>query len=137
MQTNTGVNLSWFIENVYKYDNSFDYKIRELKQTSDSTYKIFLERNGEGIFKTEVAVYSETDTTFINWDGIDKWKIIEIKSQQKIIAAQIDPYKKNIFDLNYANNSYTLETNHSAAISLSVRWFFWIQNALMVIGSIG
>lgn len=137
IQKNTNEDLGWFIENVYKNDNRFDYKIRELIQTNDTTYSLFLERVGDGIFKTEIAVYTETDTSLINWNGKERWKIIEINSRDKIIAAEIDPHRKNIFDFNYANNSYTLETNHSAAISLSVRWFFWIQNALMVIGSIG
>ena len=137
VQENTFEDLTWFIENVYENDKRFDYKIKDLVQTTDSTYNLFLERVADGIFKTDIAVYTETDTSFISWDGEEKWKIIELKSMQQIIAAEIDPHRKNIFDSNYANNSFTLETNHSAAISLSVRWFFWVQNALMVLGSIG
>jgi len=137
VQENTKEDLSWFIKNVYQNDFRFDNKIKELVQTSDSTYNLFLERKGDGIFNTEIAVYTELDTSLIYWNGREKWKKIEINSKQQVISAQIDPKRKNIFDLNYANNSYTLETNHSAAISLSVRWFFWIQNALMVLGSIG
>ena len=53
------------------------------------------------------------------------------------MGAEVDPYRKNLLDINFANNSYMIDEHYGASLSLAVRWFFWIQNALMILGSIG
>lgn len=128
--------LEWFISNFINESKKFDYKIRSIYK-EDSSYKIFVERLEEGTAPTEIAVYSEVDTTYIEWDGIDRWKIFTIESDHKIIAAEVDPFRKNILDINYANNSYTVEPKYWASLSIAIRWFFWVQNALLIFGSVG
>lgn len=128
--------LEWFISNFINESKNFDYKIRSIYK-EDSSYKIFVERLEEGTAPTEIAVYSEVDTTYIEWDGIDRWKIFTIESDHKIIAAEVDPFRKNILDINYANNSYTVEPKYWASLSIAIRWFFWVQNALLIFGSVG
>ncbi|MBL1215308.1 MAG: hypothetical protein HND52_18220 [Ignavibacteriae bacterium] len=137
LQLNTSEDMKWFIKNIYELDARFDYRVKEIEKTGRSNYKIFLERVGDGIFKTELEVYTTRDTIKLKWDGKAKWKIFELESEDEIVAAHLDPDRKNVFDINYANNSFTIKANYSGALSLSVRWLFWVQNALMVLGSIG
>jgi len=136
LKNNESSDLTWFISNFINESKKYDYKIRSIAKEG-STYKIFVERLEEGIAPTEIAVYSEVDTTYIDWDGIDRWRVFTIESNNEIIAAEVDPFRRNILDINYANNSYTVEPKYWASLSIAIRWFFWVQNALLVFGSVG
>jgi len=127
--------LTWFWENVYYTSRIFDYKISSVTK-KENKYEVFVERLGDGIFKNEIALITENDTLYKKWDGKEKWKIIEFETGDEAVAAVIDPNYKNILDINYANNSYTIDSKYWASLSLATRWFFWVQNALMMLGSI-
>lgn len=129
--------LTWFIDNFINSTNKFDYRVSSVEKTDEQTYKIFVERLEEGITPTQIAIYTITDTSYINWEGKERWREFTIKSREPVIAASVDPHRKNLLDRNFANNSYTVEPKYWAAWSISIRWFFWIQNALMIFGSIG
>ncbi|MFH1198516.1 MAG: hypothetical protein V1720_22625 [bacterium] len=133
----SSTDLNWFVDDVIKHSRSFDYKIKSVSKNSNNEYEVFVERLGEGIFQTEVALYTEHDALIQRWDGKDSWKIFKFKTDKEVIAAEIDPFHKNVLDVNFPNNSYTVNPQYWASISLAVRWFFWIQNALMILGSIG
>lgn len=130
-------NLSWFIDNFINSSKEFDYKVSKVFRTGERTYKIFVERLEEGIAPTQIAICTETDTSYISWNGQERWREFTIESNEPVIAASVDPHRKNLLDKNFANNSYTVESKYWAAWSISIRWFFWIQNALMIFGSIG
>ena len=137
IQKNSDEDLTWFFKNVYEEPRTFDYKVSGIKKNSAGEYEIMLERLGDGVFHSEIAVYTESDTTFYDWRDDKKWKEIKIQSDEEITAVVIDPERKNLLDINFANNSYTTERKIAAPISLSIRWLFWIQNALMILGSVG
>lgn len=129
--------LTWFIDNFVNSTNKFDYRVSSVNKIGEHTFKIFVERLEEGITPTQIAIYTETDTSYINWDGEERWREFTVESPEPVIAAEVDPHRKNLLDRNFANNSYTVESKYWAAWSISIRWFFWIQNALMIFGSIG
>ncbi len=129
--------MNWFWENFYKNSKIFDYRITSIQKVSDDIYHVVVERLGDGIFKNDIVLYTDKDTIRQTWDGKEKWKIFEFITNNKVIAAEIDPARKNLLDINFANNSYTLEPRYWASISITMRWFFWMQNALMILGSIG
>jgi hypothetical protein len=137
LNKSTNKNLDWFFDNVYSNPIRLDYRIKKVNKRRSNTYEVFAEKVGEGFFKTELALYTENDTLKQIWDTEKNWKKFVFKTEEKVIAAEIDPKRQNIFDLNYANNSYTIDSKHWAAWSLSIRWLFWVQNALMILGSIG
>jgi len=130
-------NLNWLIDNVLKGNKKYDYKVDAVKQIDENKYKIFVERLEEGTAPTQIAIYTEVDTTYLDWDGKDRWKEFTFKSENPVIAVEIDPQRKNLFDKNFANNSYTVDTKYWGSLSIAIRWLFWIQNALLVLGSIG
>lgn len=129
--------MTWFFDEFYKSAKSFDYRVTSVRQTSDTEYEVLVERLGDGVFKTEIALVTDKNTLVRKWDGTEKWKIFKFTTVNKVTSAEIDPKRKNLLDTNFANNSYTVEEKSYAALSLSTRWFFWVQNALMILGSIG
>ncbi|HPN39667.1 MAG TPA: hypothetical protein PL041_14815 [Melioribacteraceae bacterium] len=134
--TNKNSNLNYIIENIFKKASYFDYRIKYVKRVNKNSYDVYSERLGDGIFYNKVALYTSKDTIFATWDDDNKWKIFRFETKNEVIGAEIDPFKINVMDLNIANNSYLLKPNYIYPFSLTARWFFWIQNALMILGSI-
>ncbi|MCX7797513.1 MAG: M1 family metallopeptidase [Melioribacter sp.] len=137
VKNNHHENMDWFFDNLFYDARVFDYKISLVKKISSNEYEVIAERLGDGIFKNEIALYTNKDTLIQNWDGKERWKSFYFKTTDEVIAAEIDPKRKNLLDINFANNSYTLKPRYWASISIALRWFFWVQNALMILGSIG
>ncbi len=127
----------WFQESFVKGTGYFDYRINEVKQIDDSKWNIFLERLGEGVAENEIFVFTEKDTIKTSWNGKDRYKIITVNTDEEVIGATIDPYRKNLLDINISNNSYVVETQYWGSLSLAIRTFFWFQNALGIFGSVG
>jgi len=130
-------NIDWLIEGFYKNSYVCDYKLLSLSALPDQhSVEVVVVRDGEAVVPTEVALYTEKDTLRINWSGKEKIKKFIFETNNIPIAAEVDPLRNNLFDLNFANNSYVLATQYSGATYLSVRWFFWIQNLLMIFGGL-
>jgi len=136
VQNHLKENMDWFWDEFYFSSKIFDYKITSLKQINNNTYEVLAEREGDGFFKNEIALYTDCDTLYQKWNTNERWKIFTFKTSNKVIAAEIDPNRKNLLDINFANNSFTLETRVWSSLSLAIRLFFWVQNALMILGSI-
>jgi hypothetical protein len=124
-------------EQLFTSDKIFDYSISYIEKRDANKYDIMLERIGSGVTPIQLSIYRELDTLQINWDGKERYKIFTINSDTEIISAEIDAEKKNMLDLNFANNSYIVEEQYWGTISYSTRVFFWFQNALMLIGGKG
>lgn len=137
VQKNCNEDMNWFFEEFYKHPKSFDYKVTSITRKDSIHYEVLVERLGDGIFKNEVALYTDKETLIQRWDGSERWKILKFRTSNKVIAAEVDPQRKNMLDVNFANNSFTVEHRVWASLSLAIRFFFWVQNALMVLGSIG
>ncbi len=133
---NTKIDLKWFAENTINSSTYFDYKIKYIQKVKADEYEVMAERLGDGIFYNKIAFYTSKDTLYDNWNDNKKWKIFRFKTKNEIIGAEIDPDRHNYLDINFANNSYLVNPNYLITFSLTVRWFFWIQNALMILGSI-
>lgn len=130
-------NVEWLITDFYEKSYTCDYKILEIDTSPERNQtEIVIVRDGEAIVPLEVDLYTDKDTIKTYWNGKDKINRITFKTNNTVVAAEIDPERKNLFDLNFANNSYTVETRYSGAMYISVRWFFWIQNLLMIFGGL-
>jgi len=137
LRRNVKEDINWFIEEFFYSTKIFDYKVTSVNQVSETEYDVMVERLCDGIFKNDIYLYTEKETLKQKWDGKERWKIFRFKTSNKVIAAAIDPLRKNLLDVNFANNSYTVESRVWASWSLAIRVFFWVQNALMILGSIG
>ncbi|MFH1528176.1 MAG: hypothetical protein ABIG69_16335 [Bacteroidota bacterium] len=126
----------YFIANYYQNAYSFDYAVKSIDTINDTTYSVYVERIGEGRAKCEIALITETDTLVKIWDGKQKYQTVVFNTSETVIAAVVDPMRKNLLDQNFSNNSYTVDQQYWGSLSLAIRCFFWFQNALMVLGSI-
>ncbi len=129
--------MNWFFDEFIKSSKVFDYRVTSLNKISDTEYKVLVERLGDGIFKTDVSLITDKNVLTRKWDGKEKWKIFTFNTLNKVLSAEVDINRKNLLDINIANNSWTVEEKYTASLSLAARWFFWVQNALMILGSIG
>jgi hypothetical protein len=137
VQKNCKEDMKWFFNEFYSSPKAFDYKITSINKAANNEYDVLVERLGDGIFKNDVALYTDKDTIYEKWNGVERWKILKFKTNNEVIAAEIDPHRKNLLDVNFANNSCTVKPRVWASLSLAIRLFFWIQNALTILGSIG
>lgn len=129
--------MNWFFDGFIKNSYSFDYKIVSINKKGESEYEVLAERAGDGIAKNEIAFYTAKEVLRQKWDGRERWKVFRFTSRDEVIGAEIDPERRNLLDLNFANNSLAVKPRYGAAISLAMRWFFWVQYALMTLGGIG
>lgn len=137
VQNHTDEDINWFFENYYLSSKTFDYEIKSVSRIGGSNqYEVLIVRNGEAVSKSEIVLYTDADTLYKNWDGVERWKRVIFTTDNKVIGAEVDPYKKNMLDINYANNSYMIDRQYAGTMRLTIRWFFWIQNLLLIFGSI-
>ncbi|MDP1993607.1 MAG: M1 family aminopeptidase, partial [Ignavibacteria bacterium] len=129
--------VEWLITGFYEKSYTCDYKILGIDASHERhCAEVTIVRDGEAAVPLEIDLYTDKDTIKTFWDGKEKIKRITFNTSNSVIAAEIDPKRKNLFDLNFANNSYTVNTRYSGAMYISVRWFFWIQNLLMIFGGL-
>ncbi len=131
----SGTDLSWLYEGAYQGSSYSDYKIISIDER-DNRCNVWVQRNGEIKVPQTIALYTERDTLLAAWNGEERVKKIEFVTSNVILGAEIDPERKNLFDLNFANNSYLKESQFKGTLSIALRWFFWIQNLLMISGGL-
>lgn len=137
IQKHSSEDLSWFFDNLFYSSSVFDYKIKYVRKTDTyGTYEVYAERPGDGVFRQDIALYTDKDTLLKKWDGKERWKVFRFYTEDEVIGAEIDPFRKNILDVNYSNNSYFIKYQYGGSIGLTFRWFFWMQNLLLILGSI-
>ncbi len=127
----------YFINDLLQTGKRFDYAIKYLKKISKNKYELLAERRKSGVAPVEINIYTERDTIKLNWDGKENFKRFVFNSQNEVVAAELDSHEKNLLDLNFSNNSYIVANQYWGSFSLSSRIFFWIQNALLLLGGIG
>lgn len=130
-------NLQWFIDNFIKSPAFFDYEVSSVKRLeNDDHYEVLVKRKGEAVSCSDIVLYTEKDTLKQYWDGKEKWKKFIFTTKNIVVGAEIDPERKNLLDVNFANNSYIINRQYGGATRISFRWFFWMQNLLMIFGGL-
>lgn len=151
----TGKNHDWFMEQVYRGSNTFDYAVDRLSSEPiaargmmDSPEGLkFQETKVDGQFRTTVVVRRleagqfpvDVLVTFANgeqaretWDGLGRWGVFTFDRPARAVSAQIDPERRLLLDTNFTNNSVTTEpAGPAAATKWSLRWMVWLQDLLM------
>jgi hypothetical protein len=152
----TGRDMSWFFDQVYRSSNVFDYAVADLKtepvaasgyfdSDGKTAYKaeqklagrfrtsVVVRRLGEGVFPVDVVVtFKNGEKVRERWDGRDRWKIYTFERNTEALSAQVDPERVLLLDVNYANNSRTLEpAGPAAATKWTLTWMVWLQDLLL------
>ena len=125
------------LTDIFYNDEIMDNRIRSLKQISKNKYEIRVEKNINASIPLEISVHTENGIQNLIWYDSKKVSSIIFISDAKVYAAEIDPKRKYISDINFSNNSYVVNEQYWGAFSIVLRTYFWIQNALLIMGSIG
>lgn len=151
----TGKDHAWFVEQVYRSSNTFDYAIDRLvsepiaaRGMMDSPQgPTFQETNVDGQFRTTVVVrrldagqfpvdvlvtFSNGEQAREKWDGRSRWGVFTFDRPFTAVSAQIDPERVLLLDTNYTNNTRVAEPKaDEAATKWTLRWMVWMQDLFM------
>ncbi|MBI3493386.1 MAG: M1 family metallopeptidase [Acidobacteria bacterium] len=131
-----GRDLTPFFDQVYRSSNVFDYGVQDLQTAHEGDrYRttVIVRRYGEAIFPVDVLVtFKDGERVTEHWDGKDRWKLYSYDGAAAAISAQVDPNRVLLLDVDYTNNSKTLEPKGStAATKWSLKWMVWLQDCLL------
>jgi hypothetical protein len=132
-----GRDIGWYFDQVYRSSDVFDYGVQQLESVADGPNRfrttVVVRRYGEAIFPVDVLVtFANGDQVTERWDGRDRWQLYTYDRGVKARSAIVDPNHVLLLDVNYTNNSQTLEPKgQQAAARWSMRWMIWLQDALL------
>jgi len=152
-----GQDLTWFFDLAYRDSNTVDYGIQRFSSGAASvngwveragkrTYvedardrparyvtELVVRRYGEAIMPVNLVVsFADGRQVREDWDGRDRWKLYRWERPVRALTAQVDPDRTLLLDVNYTNNSWTLEPQaEGAARKWTSAWFVWLQDALL------
>ena len=140
----SGKDMTWFFDQVYRGSNEFDYGVQEftttrstvrLKPDTTAGYRtiVVVRRYGEAIFPVDV------ETTFKNgqkvterWDGAERRTIYTYERPSQAVSVRVDPNRVLLLDVNYTNNTRTLQPRASeASLKWGLKWLVWLQDVML------
>jgi hypothetical protein len=158
-----GRDMTWFFDEVHRSSNVFDYAVTALRSeavtasgyfddpTGRPAFKadnptkgrfrttVVVRRLGEGIFPVDVLVtFKDGARVSERWDGRDRWRMFTYERGVEAASAQVDPERVLLLDINYVNNSRTLEPRGGeAATKWMLKWMVWLQDLLLTAAYFG
>jgi aminopeptidase N len=131
-----GRDFTGYFDQVYRSSNAFDYGVQDLKSTADDHQyhtSVVARRYGEAVFPVEVVVtFRNGERVTEHWDGADRWKLYAYDRASQALSAQVDPNRVLLLDVDYTNNSKTLEPKGGrAATKWSLSWAIWLEDCLL------
>ncbi|MDH4063721.1 MAG: M1 family metallopeptidase [Acidobacteriota bacterium] len=152
-----GTDLTWYFDEVYRSSNVFDYALERLEsvpvasrgfveatpgapptfQASELSGRyrttVVVRRIGEARFPVDVLVtFEDGEHVRETWDGQARWQPFVYERTSRAIAAQVDPDRVLLLDVNYTNNSITRQPKAAAAADYwTLQWMVWLQDLLM------
>jgi hypothetical protein len=132
----SGRDLSAYFDQVYRGSNVFDYGVQDLKSVREGDAyhtTVVVRRYGEATFPVDVAIaFRNGERVTEHWDGMDRWKLYVYDRPAQALTAQVDPDRVLLLDVNYTNNSMTLEPKGAAAATKgAMTWMVWLQDCLL------
>lgn len=117
-------------------------KTDSLKANGDAEAKtnyrsyVLVRRNGGVISPVELLIKFDDGAEILeNWDGKARWHRFKYTKSARIVSAQIDPETKVWLDINFTNNSRTVDSLNSGPNRWWLKWLFWVQNLMQLVSS--
>jgi aminopeptidase N len=142
----SGQDMTWFFDQVYRGSNTFDYGVQRFTSTQvrdvgtdavpDATlYRtlVVVQRLGEAIFPVAVVTtLRDGERITEQWDGRDRRAIYTYERTSQAVSVQVDPERVLLLDVDYTNNSATLEPRaDEAGLKWSLTWLAWLQDLML------
>jgi hypothetical protein len=129
--------IDWLISDYYSQSLICDYKINKIYKNAGSGYWVVeIKREGEARFPMRLDLYTDKDTLTKTIYMTNRYMSVQFKTKNEVIGAELDPKRKALFDINFANNSYFIGKQFGSSLYLSTRWFYWIQSVLLIFGGL-
>jgi hypothetical protein len=125
----SGQDLTWFFDAVHRGSAAFDYGIGDVIGTT-----VVVRRYEDGVFPLTVrATFENGSTADMGWDGRDRWRAFTFPAASgRLVAAQVDPDRVLLLDVNYTNNSWSARPRAAdASRRWSMRWLTWLQQLML------
>jgi hypothetical protein len=153
----SGQDLGWFFDQVYIGTDLFDYAVDRVASRPRRVPKgygdgdpptweagggaaeprlvestVDVRRWGGGVFPVEVRVTFDDDSVAEEtWDGKGRWTRFSYTRPAGVRQVEVDPRRVLVLDVNSTNNSWTRETNATAAsLKWTSKWAVWLQSLL-------
>lgn len=92
-------------------------------------------RRGEVVLPVEVELqFEDAPPERRQWDGRERWVLYEVTGPHRLVAVVVDPDERLVLDVNRLNNARRVRADHGAAAYWGVRWTFWLQTLLSLMG---
>jgi len=133
----SGRDLTPFFDQVYRGSNTFDYGVQQLTSTPAGKEHfrttVVIRRIGEATFPVDVlTTFSDGSKKTERWDGLERRVIYRYDTKARARSAQVDPNRILMLDVNYTNNSRTLQPRSSeASLKWGLKWMTWLQDLLV------
>jgi len=151
----SGRDLAWFFDQTLSSPDKLDYGISDLQayaiappagargaipapgaDAAPPAYRseVTVARFGEMIFPQEIQVTFENgDKVREFWDGRDRWTRFVYVRPVRVRSAEVDPERRLLLDVNWLNNSRTIEPGGPAAAKFGTGLLKWFQTLLSFI----
>jgi hypothetical protein len=119
--------------NEVKAAEGYDYTFSDDESDKDDKAKeyeteIVVRRIGDFTFPVELEVVFENGEAVREiWDGNDLWKKFKYTKASRLKYATVDPDRKIVLDINYTNNSRTIEPQTAGINKTAFKFMFYLQ----------
>jgi hypothetical protein len=116
------------------FDESDALVYKPLQSTNSFQPSVTIEQMGEMVVPVEVEViFSDGSIDRQWWNGQGSFKTLQYKKNATIVSVSIDPDKRIYMDIDFNNNSMTLQPKSMGIFKYASRSIFWVQNILQSI----
>jgi aminopeptidase N len=136
----SGRDLTWFVDQVYRGSNVFDYALQDLtsERADSGRYHtvVVAQRLGEAVFPVDVATTFQDGRKLVErWDGQARRVEFVYDTPSAAVSAEVDPGHVLLLDVNRTNNSKTLQPKaRAASLKWALTWMTWLQDLMMTYG---
>ncbi|MCC7153207.1 MAG: M1 family metallopeptidase [Bryobacterales bacterium] len=96
-----------------------------------------IRREGDAIWPVEVRVgFKDGSVERRQWDGQYRWTRFTFVKPSELADVEIDPERKLLLDVNWANNSYVMKPESAVLSKWASNVMFWMQNTVLWLGSV-
>lgn len=112
-----------------------DYAVTGI-EVKKGAVNVFVQRVEDAVVPVTVALYTVKDTLYKKITPAERITRVIFNTDHRISGAEVDPGRKNLLDINFANNSFAYSYSAEGLIYITLRWFFWMQSLLIVSGGL-
>jgi hypothetical protein len=132
----SGQDMTWFFDQVYRSSNEVDYGIQDFTSTrAGNNYRttVVPRRFGEAIFPVEIETTFRNGATITEqWNGVERRMIYTYDLPSQAVSVRVDPARQLLVDVNYTNNTRTLEPRaDDASLKWGLKWLAWLQDLML------